>query len=1132
MASYGNLPLVNISSGTDELFAVSHGEEHIWGFHPEDVTTWTPAFKDQNSNFIQTGTVVIANPNGNDTLIQGTRIVTVSSASLTDQTSTEGIQGIDVNGDGDMGDAITRTRTRYSASVEVGSDITDTHIIFGNWTILEDNDFDASTVTSWTPVFVNQVNDFTQLGVDTNGISGGRVVSVNGTALANEQSTEAAIDRDVNNDGDKADDIERTVTRYAASVTIGSAISNTHNVLGDWFVTTDVSFNASTVTTWAPLFSTQIEDFSQTGTDGNSITGSRTVTVTPTSLTNESSTEATIDADINGDGDKTDDIERTRTRYSAGVTEGSSISNTHTVLGPWFVTNDVDFTPSLVTTWSPLFAAQIADFTQSGTDTNGLAGQRVVTVSSTALANEQSTEAAIDVDVNNDGDKTDDIERTVTRYSATVSVGSDISNTHTINGDWFVVSDIDFNPSLVPSWTPIFTNQTSDFTQEGTDTNSLTGEREVTVTSSAQPNDKSTEAALNDDVDNDGDLFDLVERTRVRYSAEVSVGSSIDNTFDVVGDWFVSLDRDFNPSTVNTWSPSFTNQTSDFNQNGTDGAGLPGTRLVSVLGTDQANDTSNEATIDVDVNNDGDKFDDIQRTRVRYSAGVTVGAAVPNTHDVVGDWFVSNNITETFGDWSPDFETQTSDFVQSRTGTQGTIQERTIIITPSSEPESSTENAIGTDVNNDGDTFDDVTRTNTRYTASNGLGNHLVLGSWSVSTDVTEIFSDDWTPEFEAQTSDFTQSRTGTQGTVQTRDVDVVSTIENQDSTEAIQDIDVNNDGDKIDEIRRSRTRYTANHGLGNWVTDYGSWSVTTNNTETFTNAWTPAFSNQTSNFEQSRTGNFGTVQKRTITVTPTPEPQSGFEGSSALASTVGTTAIVYNVGDVNGDGDIIDSLTRSRTRYTANHGLGSHATAYGAWSVTTNRTETFGDWSPEFDAQITDFEQSRTGNFGTVQTRDINVSFTDNIESSTEADEGVDVNNDGDLIDDIERTNRTYLTNPNIGFRTDSGPWSVTTNRTPVTLFATVTGPMNPEGTANWGVTVTGNATGPITYEWDIAPEANFSPGLPDLSTFFAGYSGTGAGSSFVVTVTITRQGREATGTLNGYMTAGDGPGGIGDPV
>ena len=89
---------------------------------------------------------------------------------------------------------------------------------------------------------------------------------------------------------------------------------------------------------------------------------------------------------------------------------------------------------------------------------------------------------------------------------------------------------------------------------------------------------------------------------------------------------------------------------------------------------------------------------------------------------------------ETFGNWSPDFTNQTSDFTQTRTGSQGTEQTRTINVTSSSSTNSSTEESINQDINDDGDLFEDIEVVLTTYTGSENLGSHQIT-TYNVSED-------------------------------------------------------------------------------------------------------------------------------------------------------------------------------------------------------------------------------------------------------------------------------------------------------------------------------------------------------------------------------------------------------------
>ena len=99
-----------------------------------------------------------------------------------------------------------------------------------------------------------------------------------------------------------------------------------------------------------------------------------------------------------------------------------------------------------------------------------------------------------------------------------------------------------------------------------------------------------------------------------------------------------------------------------------------------------------------------------------------------------GEEMVTPTPQETFGNWSPDFTNQTSDFTQSRTGSQGTEQTRTINVTSSSSTSSSTEEILEEDINDDGDLFEDIEVIVTTYTGSENLGSHQTT-TYNVTED-------------------------------------------------------------------------------------------------------------------------------------------------------------------------------------------------------------------------------------------------------------------------------------------------------------------------------------------------------------------------------------------------------------
>jgi len=99
-----------------------------------------------------------------------------------------------------------------------------------------------------------------------------------------------------------------------------------------------------------------------------------------------------------------------------------------------------------------------------------------------------------------------------------------------------------------------------------------------------------------------------------------------------------------------------------------------------------------------------------------------------------GEEMVTPTPQETFGNWSPDFTNQTSDFTQNRTGSQGTEQTRTINVTSSSNTSSSTEEILEEDINEDGDLFEDIEVITMTYTGSENLGNHQIT-SYEILVD-------------------------------------------------------------------------------------------------------------------------------------------------------------------------------------------------------------------------------------------------------------------------------------------------------------------------------------------------------------------------------------------------------------
>lgn len=90
---------------------------------------------------------------------------------------------------------------------------------------------------------------------------------------------------------------------------------------------------------------------------------------------------------------------------------------------------------------------------------------------------------------------------------------------------------------------------------------------------------------------------------------------------------------------------------------------------------------------------------------------------------------IDNNppLQETFGNWTPNFTDQNSNFTQTRTGSQGTQQTRTINITSVTNTSSTTEENINQDINNDGDLLENIEVITITYTASDDLGSYQTV---------------------------------------------------------------------------------------------------------------------------------------------------------------------------------------------------------------------------------------------------------------------------------------------------------------------------------------------------------------------------------------------------------------------
>jgi len=113
---------------------------------------------------------------------------------------------------------------------------------------------------------------------------------------------------------------------------------------------------------------------------------------------------------------------------------------------------------------------------------------------------------------------------------------------------------------------------------------------------------------------------------------------------------------------------------------------------------------------------------------------LTILTIISCSSDNSGDEMVSPTSQESFGNWSPDFTNQTTNFTQTRTGSQGNQQTRSIVVTSSTSTSSSTEEILEEDINDDGDIFEDIEVLVTTFTGSENLGSHQVT-SYNVSED-------------------------------------------------------------------------------------------------------------------------------------------------------------------------------------------------------------------------------------------------------------------------------------------------------------------------------------------------------------------------------------------------------------
>ena len=348
----------------------------------------------------------------------------------------------------------------------------------------------------------------------------------------------------------------------------------------------------------------------------------------------------------------------------------------------------------------------------------------------------------------------------------------------------------------------------------------------------------------------------------------------------------------------------------------------------------------------------------------------------------------------TYGDWTPAYNDNQADFVQSRSvsvaGIQIGTESRTIVITRTggvSSTETSDEATQG-DQNSDSDSLDTLSRVNVSpftYTASEGLGSYTdassgSTGSWTVVTDNTPApvyvprTYTDWTPAFGTQTADFTQTRTVSNtgasfdpaiavealsrdivvtrtGGVDAPQTEVESNIGDAPGT------DVNSDGDYLDTASRAYTTaavYTASENLGSHTVAAasGPWRVydagnvdPSYDTRSYSD-WAPAFGTQTDNFEQTRSltnpaGNFDPAS----TAGPLSRNIIVSRISGGVESPENSDEATH--GDQNADGDTLDLISRTVTSDAVYQFFADSVMAHthtvqvapGSWSVTTDNS-------------------------------------------------------------------------------------------------------------------------------------------------------------------------------------------------
>ncbi len=374
------------------------------------------------------------------------------------------------------------------------------------------------------------------------------------------------------------------------------------------------------------------------------------------------------------------------------------------------------------------------------------------------------------------------------------------------------------------------------------------------------------------------------------------------------------------------------------------------------------------------------------------------------------------------GDWLPVYD-HDEDFVQTLTTTttltynsecvnvtevSTDIQSRTIEVAIHSATVTSTEAAEGVDLGNDEDTLDIIQTTITTKTATN-YDDIVTQGDWILLTNVDPpavVDCDipisnintygDWVEDFTNQTEDFTQTRVVTNtitynegckdpviaSTTESREITIAVTTELETSTEAVVGA-VNDDDDLLDNVERTNTIYTASHELGSYTVN-GDWSVPADGdvvavdcvnpiseSTPVTTAWSPAFNNQLSTFTQTST----TTVILTFDADCGKDPEEVVTSNSRVitvnesSQTISSKESVSFIGDVNGDGDTLDSTTRINITYSYSHGFDNHIVP-GDWFVadgddincTSETTIVWEEWPADIGDNTETFTQTRVG--------------------------------------------------------------------------------------------------------------------------------------------------------------------------